>query len=61
MNCIILLLLLFCGGNSCEATTIRCGQSRMPAVRRRLEDAGCCGDRDRRPSKTGFSEFYTGG
>ena len=42
MNCIILLLLLFCGGNSCGNNN-SCGSSNACGARR-LEDAGCCED-----------------
>lgn len=55
MNCIILLLLLFCGGNSCDNNNC-CGSSNACGARR-LEDAGCCGDRDRRPLRPDFPNF----
>ena len=66
MNCIILLLLLFCGGNSCSncscigntiavpvAIPNACGSSSSC----RLEDAGCCEDRDCRPLRPDFPNF----
>lgn len=55
MNCIILLLLLFCGGNSCGNNN-SCGGSNACGARR-LEDAGCCGDRDCRPLRPEFPNF----
>lgn len=55
MNCIILLLLLFCGGNSCGNNN-SCGSSNACGARR-LEDAGCCEDRDCRPLRPGFPNF----
>ena len=53
MNCIILLLLLFCGGNSCGNNN-SCGSSNACG---RLEDAGCCEDRDCRPLRPDFPNF----
>lgn len=55
MNCIILLLLLFCGGNSCDNNN--CSGSSNACGARRLEDARCCGDRDRRPLRPDFPNF----
>ena len=55
MNCIILLLLLFCGGNSCDNNNC-CGSSNACGARR-LEDAGCCEDRDCRPLRPDFPNF----
>lgn len=55
MNCIILLLLLFCGGNSCGNNN-SCGSSNARGARR-LEDAGCCEDRDCRPLRPDFPNF----
>ena len=55
MNCIILLLLLFCGGNSCGNNN-SCGSSNACGTRR-LEDAGCCEDRDCRPLRTEFLKY----
>ncbi len=55
MNCIILLLLLFCGGNSCGNNN-SCGSSNACGARR-LEDVGCCEDRDCRPLRPDFPNF----
>ena len=55
MNCIILLLLLFCGGNSCGNNN-SCGSSNACGARR-LEDAGCCEDRYCRPLRPDFPNF----
>lgn len=56
MNCIILLLLLFCGGNSCGNNNC-CGRSNAACGARRLEDDGRCGDRDCRPLRPDFPNF----
>lgn len=59
MNCIILLLLLFCGGNSCDNNCCDnncCGSSNVCGARR-LEDEGRCGDRDCRPLRPDFPNF----
>ena len=65
MNCIILLLLLFCGGNSCGSgnsnsscgnSNNSCGSSNACGARCPEED-GRCGDRDRRPPRPDFPNF----
>ena len=55
MNCIILLLLLFCGGNSCGNNNSSGSSNACGA--RRLEDAGCYEDRDCRPLGPDFPNF----
>ena len=70
MNCIILLLLLFCGGNSCGNGCGSCGNGNRSSCgnnnscgssnacgARRLEDEGRGGDRDRRPPRPDFPNF----
>lgn len=54
MNCIILLLLLFCGGNSCGNSS--CGNANACGARRR-EEEGRGADRDRRPPRPDFPNF----
>ncbi len=51
MNCIILLLLLFCSGNSC-------GSSNACGARKCSEENGRSGgDRDHRPPRPDFPNF----
>ena len=64
MNCIILLLLLFCGGNSCGNSCGSCGNGNRSSCgnsnscgARCLEEDGRSGDRDRRPPRPDFPNF----
>ncbi len=71
MNCIILLLLLFCGGNSCGngcgsnsnnscGSGNSCGSSNSCGARNRSEESGRSGadrDRDCRPPRPDFPNF----
>ena len=64
MNCVILLLLLFCGGNSCGNGCGSCGNGNCGSCgnanscgARRQEDEGRGADRDRRPPRPDFPNF----
>ena len=66
MNCIILLLLLFCGGNSCGNGCGSCGNGNHSSCgnnnscgARRSEESGRSADRDRdrRPPRPDFPNF----
>ena len=62
MNCIILLLLLFCSGNTCgngcgSRNNSSCGNSNSCGARKRSEECECSADRDRRPPRPDFPNF----